>query len=102
MAETDWRQLHGDHFAGSRVLITGGAGFIGSHLGGALLGLGANLVVLDDLSTGRRENLKYIEGAELIEASVLDVDALARAIRGVRYVFHQAAAVSVSRSLEVP
>jgi nucleoside-diphosphate-sugar epimerase len=102
MPDTDWRKLHGEHFAGSRVLITGGGGFIGSHLGGALLSLGAKLVVLDDLSTGRHENLRHIEGAELIEASILDADAVARAIRGARYVFHQAAAVSVSRSLEVP
>jgi nucleoside-diphosphate-sugar epimerase len=102
MPDTHWRQLHGDHFAGSRVLVTGGAGFIGSHLAQALLSLGAVVVVLDDLSTGRRENLKHIEGAELIGASILDADALARAMRGVRYVFHQAAAVSVSRSLEAP
>jgi nucleoside-diphosphate-sugar epimerase len=102
MPDTNWRQLHGDHFAGSRVLVTGGAGFIGSHLSQALLSLGAVVVVLDDLSTGRRENLKHIEGAELIGASILDADALARAMRGVRYVVHQAAAVSVSRSLEVP
>jgi UDP-glucose 4-epimerase len=102
MPGTNWRQLHGEHFAGARVLITGGAGFIGSHLAEALLSLGADVAVLDDLSTGRRENLKYIERAQLIEGSVLDADALARAMRGARYVFHQAAAVSVSRSVEEP
>ena len=102
MPDTDWRQLHGDHFAGVRVLVTGGAGFIGSHLGGALLRLGADVVVLDNLSTGSRDNLRHIERAELVEASILDGDALARAMRAARYVFHQAAAVSVSRSVEEP
>ncbi len=102
MPGTDWRQLHGEHFAGARALVTGGAGFIGSHLAEALLSLGADVAVLDDLSTGRRENLKYIERAQLIEGSVLDADALARAMRGARCVFHQAAAVSVSRSVEEP
>ena len=102
MPETDWRQLHGDRFAGARVLVTGGAGFIGSHLGGALLRLGADVVVLDNLSTGRSENLRHIAGAELVEASILDADALTSAMRGARYVFHQAAAVSVSRSVDEP
>src|SRR5918993_2158909 len=102
MPETDWRQLHGDHFAGSRVLVTGGSGFIGSHLSEALLRLGAQVVVLDDLSTGRRENLAFLQGAELVQASILDEAALAGAMRGARYVFHQAAAVSVSRSVEEP
>ncbi|MGB7160549.1 MAG: NAD-dependent epimerase/dehydratase family protein [Tepidisphaeraceae bacterium] len=102
MSETNWQQLHSTHFAGSRVLVTGGAGFIGSHLAEALLRLGAHVVVLDNFVTGRRENLKHIDGAQIVEASVLDADAVARAIRGARYVFHQAAAVSVSHSVENP
>ena len=102
MPDTDWQQLHGDHFAGSRVLVTGGGGFIGSHLAEALLRLGARVAVLDNFVTGRRENLEHIDGAELIEASVLDAEAVDRAVRGARYVFHQAAAVSVSHSVEKP
>ncbi|MDQ3439106.1 MAG: SDR family oxidoreductase [Planctomycetota bacterium] len=102
MPETNWEQLHGTRFAGSRVLVTGGAGFIGSHLSESLLRLGARVVVLDNLSTGRRENLRQIDGAELIEGSILDADAVAHAMHGARYVFHQAAAVSVSRSVEEP
>lgn len=102
MPETDWRQLHGDFFAGSRVLVTGGGGFIGSHLGEALLTLGANVVILDNFVTGRRENLSHVAQAELVEGSILDSGIVARAMRGARYVFHQAAAVSVSHSVENP
>jgi len=102
MPDTDWRQLHGDDFAGARVLVTGGAGFIGSHLAGALLRLGADVVVLDSFVTGRRENLEHLAGAEVVEASILDADAIDRAMRGARYVFHQAAAVSVSHSVVNP
>ena len=101
-ATTDWPRLHGTAFNGARALVTGGAGFIGSHLAQALLVLGADVVLFDDLSTGRRENLRHIAGAQLINASILDADALAGAMRGARYVFHQAAAVSVSRSVEEP
>ncbi len=102
MPDTNWQELHSTHFADTRVLVTGGGGFIGSHLAEALLRLEARVVVLDNFVTGRRENLKHIEGAEVVEASVLDADGIARAMRGTRYVFHQAAAVSVSHSVENP
>ncbi len=101
MAETDWRQLHGEHFAGSRVLVTGGAGFIGSHLSQALLRLGATVVVMDDMSSGNRAHLAGFE-IEWISASVLDEQALRRAVAGCHYVFHEAAAVSVFHSVENP
>ena len=102
MPDTDWRQLHRNHFAGARVLVTGGGGFIGSHLAEALLRLGASVVVLDSFVTGRRENLEHLAGAEVVEASILDLPKLADAMHGARYAFHQAAAVSVSHSVENP
>ncbi|HWE03263.1 MAG TPA: NAD-dependent epimerase/dehydratase family protein [Tepidisphaeraceae bacterium] len=99
---TDWRSLHGDHFAGSRVLITGGAGFIGSHLAEALSFLGAEIVVLDDLAGGSHENLRGIGRVEFVEGSILDGNAVAACMRDCRYVFHQAALGSVPRSVEQP
>lgn len=86
-----------------RYLVTGGAGFIGSHLVERLLGRGDDVVVLDDFSTGRRENLAPFEGRyELVEASLTDPDACARAARGADYVLHQAALGSVPRSVDDP
>lgn len=87
-------------FGGQRVVITGGAGFIGSHLAHALARLGAKVVVLDDLSGGFAENLPA--GAELIRASILDEAALARAVAGAAFVYHHAAMVSVPESVEKP
>ncbi|HZK79523.1 MAG TPA: NAD-dependent epimerase/dehydratase family protein [Humisphaera sp.] len=99
---TDWRSLHGNRFDGCRVLITGGAGFIGSHLAEALGALGASIVALDDLSGGSRENLKGIDRVEFVEGSILDRDVLAACTKDCRYVFHQAALGSVPRSIEQP
>src|SRR5215211_3270663 len=98
----DWRGLHGDHFKGARVLITGGAGFIGSHLSEVLNLLGASVVVLDDLSGGARENLTSFGPVEFVEGSILDRNVVADCTRGCRYVFHQAALGSVPRSVEQP
>lgn len=98
---TDWRRLHGSHFEKCRVLITGGAGFIGSHLCEVLSGLGASVVVIDDLSGGSRENLAGFN-VEFVEGSILDQGRLAQCTRGCRYVFHQAALGSVPRSVEQP
>jgi nucleoside-diphosphate-sugar epimerase len=84
-------------------LVTGGAGFIGSHIAAALASSGASVRVLDDLSTGYAENLEEIGGrVELIRASLLDADALGRALEGVELVFHEAAIPSVPRSVENP
>jgi nucleoside-diphosphate-sugar epimerase len=99
---TDWKSLHGDRFAGARVLVTGGAGFIGSHLSEALVRLGAQVIVIDDLSGGSRENLRSFGPVEFVEGSILDRESLSRRTRGCRYVFHQAALGSVPASVEQP
>jgi nucleoside-diphosphate-sugar epimerase len=99
---TDWRSLHGNQFNGCRVLITGGAGFIGSHLAEALSALGASIVVLDDLAGGYEANLAGIDRVEFINASILDRAAVASCTRDCNYVFHQAALGSVPRSVEQP
>jgi len=101
-AGVDWKALHGDFFAGCTTLVTGGAGFIGSHLAEALARLGASVAVLDDLSGGSRENLLSSSHVEFVEGSILDRDLLARCTRGRRFVFHQAALGSVPRSIEQP
>ena len=85
------------------ALVTGGAGFIGSHLAAALLDRGARVRVIDDLSTGHRENLEEIGGdLDFIQASMADETALARALEDVELVFHEAAIPSVPRSIENP
>ena len=77
--------------SGSRVAVTGGAGFIGSHLVDQLLAAGNEVTVLDDLSSGSRENLAPHSGeVDLVEGSVLDPAAIERALRGARHVFHLA------------
>ena len=109
MVEIDWRALHGDSFRGRRVLVTGGAGFIGSHLAEALVRLGAAVVVLDNLDGGSRENLSgFADGAgaappvEMVEGSILDTATVERCTAGCAYVFHQAALGSVPRSVAEP
>jgi UDP-glucose 4-epimerase len=86
-----------------RYLVTGGAGFIGSHLVERLVQDGADVVVLDDLSTGRRENLRpFRDRIRFIRGSVARLDACRRAVQGVDYVFHQAAVTSVPQSTRNP
>ncbi|MEM6749049.1 MAG: NAD-dependent epimerase/dehydratase family protein [Planctomycetota bacterium] len=107
MDPTDWRSHHGGAYDGARVLVTGGQGFIGSHLTDALLALGAHVAVIDDGSGGGQGNLdpglaKHPDRLRFVEASILDADALTNAIDGARVVFHQAALGSVPRSLEMP
>lgn len=98
-APPDWSSCYRD----ARVCVTGGAGFIGSHLCDALLDAGADVVAIDDLSNGRRENLAHVaDRVELVEASILDETALDAAVDGAAYVFHQAALGSVPRSLREP
>lgn len=84
-----------------RVLVTGGAGFIGSHLTRRLVAGGHDVLVFDNLSTGRIQNLDGVD-AELVEGDLRDTTALARRMRGVEAVFHVAALPSVARSWEDP
>jgi len=81
-------------------LVTGAAGFIGSHLAEALLKLGQEVVALDNLSTGKRSNLP--RGARFIEGDVRDLDTCRRACAGADVVLHQAALGSVPRSIDDP
>lgn len=83
------------------VLVTGGAGFIGSHIVRALLERGDHVRVLDNFSTGKRENLAGLD-IELIEADLRDASRVTQACRGVETVFHQAAFVSVPQSMKEP
>ncbi len=86
-----------------RSLVTGGAGFIGSHLVEALVARGDRVRVLDDFSTGKRGNLAAVAGnVEVIEGDIRDPAAVRAAMDGVERVFHQAALVSVPRSVEDP
>jgi UDP-glucose 4-epimerase len=83
--------------------VTGGAGFIGSHLSEALVALGAEVSVIDDLSTGNEENLDGIrQQIRFVHGSILDPAALFQATSGVRLIFHEAAATSVPASVEQP
>jgi nucleoside-diphosphate-sugar epimerase len=87
----------------SKVLVTGGAGFIGSNLADELIRRGARVVILDNFSTGFRENLDEITGDfDLVEGDLNDDAALARALDGCEIVFHQAALPSVPRSVDDP
>lgn len=88
---------------GVPVVVTGGAGFIGSHLVDALLERGARVRVLDDLSTGLRSNLAHcLDRVDLVEGDIRDLDTCRRACDGVAYVLHQAALGSVPRSMKDP
>ena len=85
------------------ALVTGGAGFIGSHLAAALIDQGARVRIIDNLSTGYRENIAEIGGkVDFIEGSITDTRKLGRALQGVELVFHEAAIPSVPRSVEKP
>ena len=87
----------------ANCLVTGGAGFIGSHLVAALLARGDRVVVLDNFTTGKVENLHGLNGQlEVIEGDICDQDQVSKCIKDVEYVFHQAAFVSVPASIEDP
>jgi UDP-N-acetylglucosamine/UDP-N-acetyl-alpha-D-glucosaminouronate 4-epimerase len=85
------------------VVVTGGAGFIGSHIASALTSSGARVRILDDLSTGHRENLDEIGGDfDFVEGSVADEKLLSKVLEGAELIFHEAAIPSVPRSVEEP
>ncbi len=83
-------------------LVTGGAGFIGSHLAEALIARSHRVRVLDSLVTGRRRNLEHVPGVEFLQGDVADLATCHEAVRGMEYVLHQAAIPSVPRSVEDP
>ena len=86
----------------AHYLVTGGAGFIGSHLCEELARRGETVRVVDSLITGKRANLAHVPGVEFIEGDLVDVDVAKRAVRGIDYVLHQAAIPSVPRSVKDP
>src|SRR5688500_6083815 len=85
------------------AMVTGGAGFIGSHIAAALVANGARVRIIDDLSTGYRENVNEVGGdVDFVHASLADENALRKALEDVELVFHEAAIPSVPRSVENP
>jgi UDP-glucose 4-epimerase len=95
------------------VVVTGGAGFIGSHLAEELLKRRCKVIILDDLSTGKLENIKHLiepsshrkesrNSAEFVRGSITDLLVVKNVFQGIDYVFHQAAIPSVPRSIETP
>jgi nucleoside-diphosphate-sugar epimerase len=86
----------------STYLVTGGAGFIGSHLAEELIRRGHTVRVVDSLITGKRRNLDHIKGVEFIEGDLADLEVAKRAAAGMNYVLHQAAIPSVPRSVQDP
>jgi nucleoside-diphosphate-sugar epimerase len=83
-------------------LVTGGAGFIGSHLTEELVRRGHQVRVVDSLITGKRRNLDHVKGVEFLEGDLAAADVARRAVDGVEYVLHQAAIPSVPRSVKDP
>ncbi|HUK90550.1 MAG TPA: SDR family NAD(P)-dependent oxidoreductase, partial [Blastocatellia bacterium] len=84
-------------------LVTGGAGFIGSHICERLLADGHRVRILDNFSTGKEENLHFEAGeAELIRGDIRDVETVRKAVNGAEIVFHEAALGSVPRSVADP
>lgn len=84
-----------------KCLVTGGAGFIGSHICRALLERGDSVRVFDNFSSGKRENLRGLE-VDILEGDLRDADAVAQAVKGMEVIFHEAAFVSVPESMEKP
>ena len=92
-------------YKNKRVIVTGGAGFIGSHLAEELSRRGNKVVVVDDLSTGRMGNMELLlktGDIEFVRGSIMDLALLQELFQGTDYVFHQAAIPSVPRSIENP
>jgi nucleoside-diphosphate-sugar epimerase len=83
-------------------VVTGGAGFIGSHLAEELERRGEGVRVVDNLSTGHRRNLAHLQTVEFVEGDLADLDVARRAVEGADYVLHQAAIPSVPRSVGDP
>jgi nucleoside-diphosphate-sugar epimerase len=86
----------------AQYLVTGGAGFIGSHLTEELVRRGERVRVVDSLVTGKRQNLAHVPGVEFLQGDLADLAVAHQAVAGVDYVLHQAAIPSVPRSVEDP
>ena len=88
----------------TRYFVTGGAGFIGSHLVERLVADGHDVTVFDDFSTGKYENIAHLEGSKLavVEGDVRNAKAVTKAMKRAHYVLHQAARPSVARSVADP
>ncbi len=86
----------------ARYLVTGGAGFIGSHLGETLVARGHDVRVVDNLVGGSRANLAHVAGVEFLEGDLADMPVAVQAVSGMDYVLHQAAIPSVPRSVADP
>lgn len=86
----------------AHYLVTGGAGFIGSHLAEELVRRGDSVRVVDNLITGKRENLAHVPDVEFQQGDLADLDVARRAVAGMDYVLHQAAIPSVPRSVQDP
>ncbi len=85
-----------------KALVSGGAGFIGSNIVRLLLQEGHQVVVLDNLSSGYRVNLDGLKSVDFFEGDIRDADSVAKAIEGIEVVFHLAASVGNTRSIEHP
>lgn len=89
----------------SKILVTGGAGFIGSNLCEELVGIGSRVVCLDNFATGKKENIRHLNSLDnfvLIEGDIRNIEDCHKAMEGVDYVLHQAALESVPRSINDP
>ena len=86
----------------AHYLVTGGAGFIGSHLAEELIRRGERVRIVDSLVTGKRQNFAHLPGVEFLEGDLADLDMARRSVQGVDYVLHQAAIPSVPRSVQDP
>jgi nucleoside-diphosphate-sugar epimerase len=86
----------------ANYLVTGGAGFIGSHLAEELVRRGERVRVVDSLVTGKPQNLAHVPSVEFIEGDLADLEVARRAVKGIDYVLHQAAIPSVPRSVQDP
>jgi nucleoside-diphosphate-sugar epimerase len=86
----------------ANYLVTGGAGFIGSHLAEELVRRGHRVRIVDSLITGKRANIEHISPVDFIEADLADLDVARRAVDGCEFVLHQAAIPSVPRSVKDP
>ena len=86
----------------SSYLVTGGAGFIGSHLSEALVRRGDRVRIVDSLVTGKRQNVAHLSGVEFLEGDLADLAVARTAVAGMEYVLHQAAIPSVPRSVADP